>query len=52
MGKPNPINIRINNKNNPANMHIEYDLIRWPQYKELIYRKRNIEVLAYDATKV
>lgn len=32
--------------------HIEYDKVRWPGYKELIYRKRNQEHLATATNKI
>ena len=34
------------------NMHIEYDKVRWPGYKDIIYRKRNQDHLPYDTRKI
>ena len=33
-------------------MHIEYDKVRWPGYKDIIYRKRNQDHLPYDTRKI
>lgn len=32
--------------------YMDYDKVRWPGYKEIIYRKRNQDYLAYDTKKI
>ena len=39
-------------KNDKSQQNLDYDKVRWPGYKELIYRKKNQEHLPNDPTKV